>query len=272
MTLNSLISSAKTNFKLKCRPYKVGIFYLSPEYNYSGDFMKENKIFTLIINLIIVLVITCVGAISFMDISPDSEVVSAPFYSGNKEGNCVSIMFNVYGGEEYLPEIVDTLKQYDAKATFFIGGVWAIKHEDSLKMLADSGNEIANHGYLHRDHKSMSFLQNIEEIKTAERTIEGICGVKTTLFAPPSGAFSENTVKACEKLGYSVIMWSKDTIDWRDHDATLIYKRATENVKSGDLILMHPTLNTLEALSPILKKYKELNFRINIVSENIMLS
>ena len=70
--------------------------------------------------------------------------------------------------------------------------------------------------------------ENKDEIKTAERTIEGICGVKTTLFAPPSGSFSESTIKACDELGYKVIMWSKDTIDWRDKDVDLIFKRATQ--------------------------------------------
>lgn len=232
--------------------------------------MKESKLFTLIINFVIILVLTCVSVVSFSDIDSESNPVSAPYYSGNKEGNVISLMFNVYGGEEYLEGIVDTLKKYDAKATFFIGGVWAIKNESHLIMLSESGNEIANHGYLHRDHKSMSYLQNKEEIKTAERTIESICGAKTRLFAPPSGSFSENTVKACDDLGYKVIMWSKDTIDWRDQDSDLIYKRATQNVESGDLILMHPTKHTLEALPRILSLYKKLNIKVNIVSENIL--
>ncbi len=234
--------------------------------------MKKNKFFTLFVNLIIIFVLTSVGAVAFWDDTKGSQAVSAPLYSGNKDNEVVSLMFNVYGGEEYLQGIVDTLNQYDAKATFFIGGVWAIKHESSLIMLKDNEMEIANHGYLHRDHKSMSYLQNKEEIKTAERTIEGICGVKTTLFAPPSGSFSDGTIKACEDLGYKVIMWSKDTIDWRDHDVELIYKRATQNVSSGDLILMHPTECTLKALPRILEKYKELGIKVNIVSQNIMVS
>ena len=68
------------------------------------------------------------------------------------------------------------------------------------------------------------------------------------LFAPPSGSFNKSTLDACKELGYSVIMWSKDTIDWRDKDANLIYTRATNNISGGDFILAHPTEYTLKSL------------------------
>jgi len=64
-------------------------------------------------------------------------------------------------------------------------------------------------------------------------------------------------------------MWSKDTIDWRDKDSELCYSRATKNAKSGELILMHPTEHTLKALPNIINYYKENNFTITTVSDNI---
>ncbi len=233
--------------------------------------MKEKKILTYIVNFSLALVLTVVGAVSFSADIGSEATASAPYYSAPGDDNSVSLMFNVYGGEEYLNGIVETLKSYGAKATFFIGGVWAIKHEDSLLMLKNSGNEIANHGYLHRDHKKMNYEQNKDEIKTAERTIEGICGIKTNLFAPPSGSFSDNTIKACDDLGYKVIMWSRDTIDWRDKNADIVHKRATEKTQAGDLILMHPTEHTLEALPRILETLKIKGFDFKTVGESIMI-
>ena len=87
------------------------------------------------------------------------------------------------------------------------------------------------------------------------------------LFAPPSGSFNKATIQASKELGYSVIMWSKDTIDWRDKDANLIYSRATNNVKGGELILAHPTEHTLKALPLILEYYKLNNLVPTTVSE-----
>ena len=65
------------------------------------------------------------------------------------------------------------------------------------------------------------------------------------------------------------ILWSKDTIDWRDKNAALIYTRATKDVKGGELILMHPMKETADALNDILKFYNDNHFKIITVSENI---
>jgi len=64
-------------------------------------------------------------------------------------------------------------------------------------------------------------------------------------------------------------MWSKDTIDWRDHDKDLIIKRATTDVKGGDLILMHPTQETVKALPYILDFYKKAGLLPSTVSDVI---
>ena len=88
-----------------------------------------------------------------------------------------------------------------------------------------------------------------------------------TLFAPPSGSYSKTTLEVCSSLNYKTIMWSKDTIDWRDSDINLIVKRATKNVTNGDLILMHPKSHTLNALDQIIKIYEEKNLQLVTVSQ-----
>ena len=88
-----------------------------------------------------------------------------------------------------------------------------------------------------------------------------------TLFAPPSGSFGKTTLAQAEALGYNTIMWTRDTIDWRDHDTEKIYNRAIKNLQGGDLILMHPTQNTVEALDRIIKYAKANNLQIAKVSE-----
>ncbi len=94
-------------------------------------------------------------------------------------------------------------------------------------------------------------------------------GKEIKLFAPPSGAYSEQTVDAAESLSMQTVLWSKDTIDWRDKDADVCYRRATENVEGGDLILMHPMAHTVEALPRVLKSYAEKGLRTITVGENI---
>ena len=71
------------------------------------------------------------------------------------------------------------------------------------------------------------------------------------------------------ELGYKTIMWTRDTIDWRDKDQELIYNRAIKDAKGGDLILMHPTACTLEALEKIIINLQEQGFELTTVSENL---
>lgn len=197
-----------------------------------------------------------------------SVAASAPIYKGNTSSGKVAIMLNVYEGTEYVEKILDVLEKYDATCTFFVGGCWAEKNMDLLKRMRDVA-DIGNHGYLHRDHASLSKEQNREEILLCDRLIEKVTGKKTNLFAPPSGSMGEEMKEVCIELDYKVIMWTKDTIDWRDKDADLVYKRATTDIQSGDLVLMHPTAHTAEALPKIIEKYYDLGLYTATVTEII---
>ena len=99
--------------------------------------------------------------------------------------------------------------------------------------------------------------------------VKSLAGIDMNLFAPPSGDFNDVTLEVADKLGYKTIMWTKDTIDWRDKDTNLIYNRATAKPNNGDLILMHPTKNTVEALSGIINFYKNKGFNLVTVSANL---
>ena len=110
---------------------------------------------------------------------------------------------------------------------------------------------------------------NLEEIRPSVKLLNMICGTEITLFAPPSGAFCEATLNACASLDLSVIMWSRDTIDWRDKDADLIYTRATKNLKNGEFVLMHPTDCTVTALPKILSYIRDGGLTAVTVSHNL---
>ena len=220
---------------------------------------------SLIILFMLTSLIFYVSASSYKyDFSYQNEDV---IYHGNQDSNKVSLMINVYWGTEYLEGILDTLDKYDTKCTFFVGGQWVEKEPEMLKEICARGHEIANHGYFHKDQEYLDYSQNFEEIKVNHELVKTLLGVEMNLFAPPSGSFNKSTLEASKNLGYSTIMWTKDTIDWRDKDANLIYSRATKSIKGGDLILAHPTEKTLQALPLILEYYKLNNFVATTVSE-----
>jgi len=190
-------------------------------------------------------------------------------YRGNPNNKNVALMFNVYWGTEYLDGILDVLDAENVKLTFFVGGSWAAKENDMLIKIKERGHELANHGYYHQDHKQIGETRNREEIYVTHKLVEEVAGVTMNLFAPPSGSFSKTTLSVAASLGYKVVMWSRDTIDWRDKDAEITYSRGVKNMKNGDLVLMHPTAHTLSALPRIIKTAKEQGFKVTTVTETI---
>ena len=188
-------------------------------------------------------------------------------YNGNRNSNKISLMVNVYWGTEFIPKMLELFKDYGVKTTFFIGGTWAEKEQEMLNKIYADGHEIGNHGYFHLDQDKLNYDQNKEEIENTHKLIKVYLGLDMNLFAPPSGAFNNATLEVAKDLGYSTIMWSKDTIDWRDKDSSTIYSRATQNIEGGDLILMHPTEKTVEALPAMLEFYKLKGFEVSPVSE-----
>ena len=135
--------------------------------------------------------------------------------------------------------------------------------------IVDAGQETGSHGYLHRDHSAMDYEANLEEMRVAHKLITGMTGQEITLFAPPSGAYNTATLDAAETMGYRTVLWSKDTIDWRDHDSALIAQRATDGLTGGDLILMHPTAETALALDEVLDSIENAGLNAATVSETL---
>ncbi len=233
---------------------------------------KQTKKLSILTNLALVCIFTAVLAVSFLPqtVTPiyGGSRVNA-IYNGNRDKKNVSLMFNVYENTEIVNSIIDTLNIYGAKCTFFVGGCWADDNEQTLKRIVGEGHEIANHGYFHKDHKKLNYEQNKTEIVNTSTIVKAFCDTDVTLFAPPSGSFSEITLETCYDLDLKLVMWSKDTIDWRDKDEQLVYKRATNDLSNGDFVLMHPKEHTLKALPNILDYCDKAGFSVVTVSENI---
>lgn len=193
----------------------------------------------------------------------------SPIYKGNSKSK-ISLMVNVYWGTEYIDEMLDIFENNGVVTTFFVGGTWVAENDAVLKKIAEKGHEIGNHGYFHKDHKKLNAERNAEEIGVTHKLVKSVIGVDMNLFAPPSGSFGKVTLEQAEALGYTTIMWSKDTIDWRDHDTEKIYNRATKNLQGGDLVLMHPTENTVRALDRIIKYAASQNLTVSKVSEVLL--
>ena len=222
-------------------------------------------------NCILLALVLSVFAVGFLPakIAPIFRMDATVYYNGNLASNKVSLMVNVYEGEGEVDAILTILREKSVKATFFMGGCFASLHEETVRKIVLEGHELANHGYFHKQHDKLSLQDNLMEIRACESVLESICGIKSNLFAPPSGAYDEKTVETAEALKMKTVLWTRDTIDWRDKNSATVYTRATKDVLGGEFVLMHPTKHTAAALNDILNYYESCNLRAITVSENL---
>lgn len=192
-----------------------------------------------------------------------------PIYGAETQEKVGAVVCNIYWGTEYVPDILKALKERDIKATFFIGGMWANDNPEVLKQIVSDGHEIGSHGYSHKMHSKLSLDENVKEMEKAANAIEPITGTTISLFMPPSGDFGQATLQAAKQLNYKTIMWSCDTIDWRDQQDDVLLGRVQKKMAPGGIILTHPTAATARIYGQMLDYLTGQGYRLCPVGELI---
>lgn len=187
----------------------------------------------------------------------NTQAAAEPLRTGDRDSGKIAIQCNVAWGEEYLPEMLAVLEEKGVTITFNILGQWAEVRPESLQLIASAGHELGNHGYHHKNYSELSAEEVKEEITTSADLIEELTGVRPAIFAPPSGDYDEECVRAAQELGNTVVLWSVDTIDWRRDGAQAILDRVFRDPQAGDMILMHPVKETAEVLGEIIDGLRE---------------
>lgn len=195
--------------------------------------------------------------------------LAEPYRAGSAESDTVSLAINVDWGEEYLPDMLNILAENDICITFFLTGRWCENNPDLARTIAGAGHEIGNHGYSHKSPNNSSIEQIKEEISRTEQAVEQATGIKTRLYAPPSGEEREHVLQAAEQAGYHTILWSIDTIDWQKPDAGTIVRRVQSKLQGGAIILAHPTACMLAALPLVIEEVQAEGYTFVPVSENL---
>lgn len=190
------------------------------------------------------------------------------------EEKVVALTFDDGPHPKYTPQILDLLKQYDAKSTFFLVGNKVERFPELVQRELSEGHELANHTYNHtyfgRNIASSKFKKDIDR---AEEIILASSGQTCHLFRPPGGFYNERLIHMAKEDGYTVVMWSwhQDTKDWSTPGVKSIVNKVLNNIRNGDIVLFHDYIegrtDTIAALKEILPELKARGYRLVTVSE-----
>jgi polysaccharide deacetylase family sporulation protein PdaB len=195
------------------------------------------------------------------------------YHNHDNAENKIALTFDDGPHPKYTMEILDILSEYDIPATFFFVGENVSYYQDTARAVVERGHEIGNHTYSHPCVKKQSQAAFREELMRCENIIQRVVGVRPKLFRPPQGSWNTRVYEIARERDYSVILWDLDTLDWAHTPSENISNYILENVKSGNIILMHDYhsggCTTTDALRMFIPNLIEQGYRFVTVSELI---
>ncbi len=173
-----------------------------------------------------------------------------------------------------IPEItewvLEELKKYDAKATFFCIGDNIEKHPDIFKKVITEGHAIGNHTFNHLNGWTTTTENYVNNVRLGETAISTLKTVDCKLFRPPYGKIKPSQSKKLIQLGYKIIMWDVLSADF---DITITQEQCLKNaiskVKSGSIIVFHDSQKAARNLKYSLPKTLELLSQKGFIFEPI---
>jgi len=170
------------------------------------------------------------------------------------------------GPSKYTGQILKILKQYKAKASFFVVGRLVEKRAKLLKLMAGRGYTIGNHTYNHIPLNKNVPKKIKNELQKTKREIKKAAGIETKWVRPPWGLLNSSAINFVLKEKYHISLWNIDTSDWKRKSPRKIKEKVLNNLKSGQVILLHDgggnRGNTVQALPQIIKGIKEAGYRL----------
>lgn len=162
---------------------------------------------------------------------------------------------------EITPWVLSTLKDFNARATFFCLGKSVQKYPKLYNQILNEGHSVGNHGYTHIKGWRTSNKKYINSVRKAAQVID------SNLFRPPFGRILPKQIEQL-KQDFKIIMWDVLTRDYNSKlDKEKCLKNGLDFTESGSIIVFHDTLkaerNLKYVLPKVLKHFSEQGFVFN---------
>jgi len=183
------------------------------------------------------------GAVEFNNSYSDYNATAI----NNAEEKVITLTFDQGYENGFTPIILDTLKEKGVKAIFFVVGDYAEWQPELVERMIDEGHVIGSHSVNHYSMPELSPVQAKEEILGLHDYVLKHFGIQMTLFRPPKGEYSEQSLAVTQDLGYKTVLWSFAYADWDtknqpDRQASL--NKLIERAHPGAVYLLHSVSET----------------------------
>jgi peptidoglycan-N-acetylglucosamine deacetylase len=194
------------------------------------------------------------------------------FSYGNRSGRprLIALTFDDGPYPIFTPMLLDILHDLDVPATFFLIGQDAEQWPEITRRIEADGNEIADHTFTHPDLDRESADAVRHEILEGGDALWALTHdpATRTLMRPPHGRYTERTLHIAQSLGYSVVLWTDDSGDWRTVTVPQLERHLLVHATAPEIVLLHSgKLATIEALPYVVERFKQAGYRFVTVGE-----
>lgn len=190
---------------------------------------------------------------------------------GNNEKKYIYLTFDEGYEAGYTEAILETLKNNDVKATFFITAHYVNTQEELVQKMIDEGHIVGNHTVNHKSMPDLSDEQIKTEILELHQTIYEKFGYEMKYIRPPMGEFSERTLQITNSLWYRTVMWSFAYEDWNEDkqpNEEEAKEKIINNLHNGEIMLLHGNSKTnTNILDSIIKTARKMGYEFKSLDE-----
>ena len=194
-------------------------------------------------------------------------------YIGDTSEKVIYLTFDAGYENGCTAQILDTLKQHQVSAAFFLVGSYIEKNADLVRRMVEEGHTVGNHTMHHYDMSKLSdkdaFSKELTDLETLYKETTGQEMPK--YYRPPQGIYSEENLKMAKELGYKTVFWSLAYVDWnndRQPTKAEAFAKLLPRTHSGAVVLLHSTSQTnAEILEELITHWKEEGYRFGTIKE-----
>jgi peptidoglycan-N-acetylmuramic acid deacetylase len=174
-------------------------------------------------------------------------------YAVFEDASGVCLTFDQGYENGYTSSILDTLKEKNVKAVFFLTGDYAKRNKELVQRMIDEGHIIGNHGMKHKSLPSLTYEEAKEEIMSLHEYVKSEYSYEMTYLRPPCGEYSEKSLAICSELGYKTMLWSFAYCDWdvnNQPEQSASLEKVSGAACDGAIYLLHSVSETNAEILP----------------------
>lgn len=187
---------------------------------------------------------------------------------GNVQQPLLALTFDDGPHPDITPRLLQILKEYNVKATFFVIGKMVEKQPDLLKQIAADGHLVGNHTFSHVTLTKIPVEDVATEYRANNDIIEQVIGYRPKFCRPPGGDYDADVVRAATQNGLTTVLWTDDPGDYAQPGVNVIAERTLSRLSNGGIILLHDGAEqTLEFLPQLFKYARAKGYRFVTVDQ-----